>query len=220
MRKFNLLLTFIAIGLIFNNSIDKTFAQQQNIASPFKQQQIQKPNISGKVEENTKTTQNEPNKKLINPVLNPNNVLGVANAEQKLQKANLLIQSKNSTEARYILEPLTNWLVDATDYHNQLAKRFKEIKTAKSQADAERELAYKFALLRDDALYKLALVYVEEKKLQNAVEKLVDVVTSQPNTPLGFSSYELLQKIGFTYKIQLDDTENTANTETSTTTEK
>jgi hypothetical protein len=74
----------------------------------------------------------------------------------------------------------------------------------------ERDLALKFAIYRDQVIYQLALLDIEDKKTQKAVEKLVNVVRSQPKTQLGFSAYQVLQEIGFTYKVQIvtSDKEN------------
>lgn len=138
-------------------------------------------------------------------VMTNNNSLGLTYAENNINKAASLIKRNKPLEAQAVIVPLTEWLSDATEYHAQLFKVLKDIDNAKVQADIEKDLALKFAILRDKASYQAALLYIQEKKLPKAVEKLVDIVRSQPRTELGFSAYERLQTIGFTYKAQMSE---------------
>ncbi|MFH0702591.1 MAG: hypothetical protein V2B14_03510 [bacterium] len=141
--------------------------------------------------------------KATNELLSPDNILGLTASEEIINKTFDLIKKNKLAEAKNLIEPEVEWLENATEYHTELYKVLKGLDTAKAQSDIERELALQFAILRDKASYQLALLYIEEKKLKQAVEKLVDVVQSQPKTKLGFEAYQVLQQIGFTYKLQL-----------------
>jgi hypothetical protein len=167
---------------------------------------------SGQVSQNV--TENPENASM-NLFLSHSNPIGLVNAEDSINKVTALIQKNKTAEAKIIIEPLMEWLEDVTEYHTNLYRVLKEIDTAKVQADLERELALKSAILRDKAAYQLAILYIQEKNLKEAVNRLVDIVRSQPKTQLGFSAYQTLQQIGFTYKVQLTETEQeqTENTE-------
>ena len=52
-------------------------------------------------------------------------------------------------------------------------------------------------------MMETAKVYISEKEYTKAVKELADVVKSQPRSKLGLRSYEILQEIGFTEKLQL-----------------
>ena len=151
----------------------------------------------------------EPAKKAEQPkpkflaIMDPRNPLGLAAGDNAITKAYDLIQKNKLVEAKAVIEPTYTWLNDATEYHTGLYKVLKDLDTAQTQADLERDLALKFAILRDKAAYQLALLYMEDGRPKDAVKKLVDVVRSQPTTKLGFESYQILQQLGFTYKAQM-----------------
>jgi hypothetical protein len=134
---------------------------------------------------------------------NPNNALGFADAQGKLNNATYHINQKNYDTAKGILAPLKLWLVDATEAHINLYKTLDNVSTAKAQAELEKQVALQFALLRDQAIYQLARIGVAEKSYRNAVKDLTDVVKSQPRSEIGIKAYQLLQDIGFTEKLQL-----------------
>jgi len=147
---------------------------------------------------------------------NRSNPIGLIYAEDAINKTMTLMQNNRLTEAKAVIVPLADWLEDATEFHTNLYKALKDIDTAKSQADLERSLALKSAILRDKAIYQLSLLYIEEKNPKKAVPKLVDVVRSQPKTQLGFSAYQVLQQIGFTYKVQMITPEQAQSTSDQT----
>lgn len=237
LRTHKLLTLLVLYMAVFNLNTSDSMAQQAQIdvLSPFNQQTV-KPAVPAVKPPNTAVKSNVPqttavkpaqptveNKDIkeakikkddINPLLNPSNTMGLIAAENNINKAFTLIQQNKFSEAKLIMEPATEWLANATEYHTNLYKALKDIDTAKTQADLEKELALKFAIYRDQAMYQLALLYIEDKKHQKAVEKLVNVVRSQPKTQLGFSAYQVLQQIGFTYKVQLPASTESENTET------
>jgi len=139
-------------------------------------------------------------------VYSPHNIVGLTYAENQLKNAELTFQKGQPEAARCLLIPLLKWLEDITEYHAELYKVLKNIDTATTQADVEKELALKSAILRDKTMYQLGLVLIAQKKYKEAVPYLVKVVKSQPATDIGFKAYEKLQQIGFTYKIQLETT--------------
>ncbi|HEY9745451.1 MAG TPA: hypothetical protein V6C99_04470, partial [Oculatellaceae cyanobacterium] len=78
-----------------------------------------------------------------------------------------------------------------------------QLPSARAQAELEKTLALEFAQLRDRAMVELAKVYIAEKEYSKAVKELTEVVKSQPRSKVGLRSYEMLQEIGFTEKLQL-----------------
>ncbi len=153
----------------------------------------------------TETVKTEPPKQKIMPILDPKNQLSLVYSEAMINKTYDLIRKNKLDDAKATIEPTYTWLNDATEFHTGLYKVLKDIDTAQTQADLERDLALKYAILRDKAGYQLALLYIEDNKPKEAVKKLVDIVRSQPTTKLGFESYQVLQEIGFTYKAQLKE---------------
>lgn len=135
--------------------------------------------------------------------MSPSNTLGLTYAENVIKKSANLYKQNRISEAKKTLETESDWLVDATEYHTNVFRILREVEDAKAQAELEKDLALKFAILRDKAYYQLALIYIAEKNLSKATDNLVNIVRSQPDTELGFNSYNQLQQIGFTYKVQL-----------------
>lgn len=216
MRTQKVLISMLFLLAVFNFTGQRTNAQnaQIDVLSPFDQAKAKTEAVKP-VQSSVKTSTPEKqevkeakiNKIDINPLLNPGNPLGLTAAENSINKAYALIKQNKLSEAKVIIEPTADWLTNATEYHTNLYKTLKDVDSAKSQAELERELALKFAVFRDQALYQLALLYIEDKKHQKAVEKLVNVVRSQPRTQLGFNAYQVLQQIGFTYKLQLQQSQ-------------
>lgn len=143
------------------------------------------------------------------PVLNhpklddPNNPLGLVDALNRLKKYAALNDAHRYAEARPGLSQLRQWLVDVTEAHIGLYKTLNQIPSARAQAELEKTLALEFAQLRDRAMVEMAKIYIAEKDFTKAVKELTDVVKSQPRSKLGLRSYEILQEIGFTEKLQL-----------------
>jgi len=126
------------------------------------------------------------------------NPLGSAYAENSIQKIEFYIKSNNYSAAKQTLDSVNQWVSDATEYHTDLFRTLKKIDNADAQANIERDLAIKFATMRDKILFLQAQIYIHNGQKREAVENLIDVITSQPNSELGFQAYKLLQDIGFT----------------------
>lgn len=133
----------------------------------------------------------------------PTNPLGFADAEIKLKRYITLIDGHRFLEARPGLLVLRQSLIDLTEAHIGLYKTLNQIPSAKGQAELEKELALQFAQLRDRAMMEIARIYIAEKDYGKAVKELTEVVKSQPKSRVGLRSYEMLQEIGFTEKLQL-----------------
>lgn len=140
----------------------------------------------------------KPNK---NKTLDVKNPLGVAYAENIISKTELYIKSNNYISAKQTLDLISEWVSDAAEYHADIFKSIKKTENADIQANIERDLAIKFATMRDKILYLNAKILVHNGDYKNAVSNLVEVIKSQPNTELGFQSYKILQNIGFTYSV-------------------
>jgi hypothetical protein len=133
----------------------------------------------------------------------PTNPLGFADAENKLKHYSTLVDAKRYNEAKPGLLQLRQSLVDLTEAHIGLFKTLNQIPSASGQAELEKELALQFAQLRDQAMLQTAKIYISERDYPRAVKELTEVVKSQPRSRIGLRSYELLQEIGFTEKLQL-----------------
>lgn len=134
---------------------------------------------------------------------NPTNPFGFIDAQNKLARATQLIEKKDLSQARLVLTPLRQWLVDSTEAHINLYKALSNVSNAKVQAELEKQLALQFALLRDKSMYQLSRVDISEKNYKTAIKDLIEVVKSQPRGDIGIKAYQLLQEIGFTEKLQL-----------------
>lgn len=134
---------------------------------------------------------------------NPANPVGLAYPYQELDKSLELLKKNDIVNAKKVVQPLSEWLTEMTEYHIQLFKKLNDLDNAKNQAQVEKKLALNSALLRDKAYYQLGLIYLAEKDYKKTIKYLVEVIKSQPQTELGLKSYEILQQIGFTEKVQL-----------------
>lgn len=140
--------------------------------------------------------------KAANKTSDVNNQLGVTYAENSIKKAESSIKSNNFSTARQNIDSVNQWVSDATEYHTDLFKTLKKLENADAQANIERDLAIKFATMRDKLLFLQAQVLIHDGLKRKAVENLVEVMKSQPNSDLGFQAYKILQDIGFTYSIE------------------
>lgn len=147
-------------------------------------------------------SEDSPPPKLIH-IDNPQNPLGIADARNKLSSCGKLVTGSQWDQAQQCLSPLRQWLIDSTEGHISLYKALNEIPSARTQAELEKQLGLQFAVLRDEAIFQMGKVYVSKKEYQKAMKELVEVVKSQPRSEIGHQSYEMLQKIGFTEKLQL-----------------
>jgi hypothetical protein len=156
-----------------------------------------------KANNNAKATPQGQAKQEENFVGDPKNPLGLGYPYAELEKSKELLKKKETDKAKAIVEPLSKWLTDLTEYHIQLFKKLSTIESAKNQAQVEKQIALDAALLRDKAYYQLALVYLSENKDKDAIKYFVEVIKSQPKTELGMKAYEILQQVGFTEKVRL-----------------
>jgi hypothetical protein len=163
---------------------------------------VQPPLNNAKIDNTVMDSENPP--VLSHPKLDdPTNPLGFADAEIKLKHLSMLIDQKRFPEAKSGLMQLRQTLVDITEAHIGLYKTLNQLPSARGQAELEKELALEFAQLRDRAMLETAKVYISERDYTKAVKELADVVKSQPRSKLGLRSYEMLQELGFTEKLQL-----------------
>lgn len=158
----------------------------------------------------------EESEKKIQPkiVYDPENPLGAVYAENAVSKIEFYVEEGDLDSAREELDKINDWIYKATEYHTDLYRALNKAKNSEVQANIERELAIKFAVLRDRTLYLGSKVLLANGKKQEAVKNLVEVVRSQPNTELGFKAYRSLQEIGFTYKLEYQTVEEESEEET------
>jgi len=130
------------------------------------------------------------------------NQIGPAYAESMVQKIESNIKNNNYSQAKQQLAEISQWVSDATEYHTDLFKTLKKLDKADAQANIERDLAIKFATMRDKILFLQAQVQVHNGDKKTAVDNLVEVVKSQPSSDLGFKAYNLIKTIGFSYGVE------------------
>lgn len=134
---------------------------------------------------------------------NEENPYGISAAQTRINKTAELIEQGTMTAAKEELIPLKSWLIDATEAHIGLYKALNKIPSAQVQAELEKQVALEFAHMRDTSMYQMARVHLSEGNPSEAIDLLVEVVKSQPGSTIGLKSYELLQTMGFTQKLQL-----------------
>ncbi len=156
--------------------------------------------LDANAEKNVQTTPKQ--KPII--VYDSKNTLGVTYLENAVSKAEFYIEEKDFESAKQVLEEISEWVYDATEYHTDLFKTLSNLENSEEQANIERNLAIQFAVLRDKTLFLESRIHLENGDKKQAIENLVEVVRSQPSTELGFKAYESLQEIGFTYKIEYE----------------
>jgi len=161
----------------------------------------QKNDVNMTVEEN----KTEIKKQIISKkVHDPKNIVGITFAENTVNKAEFYIEEEDFESAELAINSINEWIFDATEFHTDLYKTLKKLDNSEVQANVERDLAIKFAVLRDKTLFLESKVLLKKGNKRHAVENLVEVVRSQPATSLGFQAYEMLQDLGFTYKIEYE----------------
>lgn len=163
----------------------------------------QPPEPNAKIEEPEIDENNPPVVKV--RLVDPNNPLGLADATNRLDHVEQLIDQKQLNAAQAALPPLRQWLIDSTEAHINLYKTLNKLPSARAQAELERQLALEFALLRDRSIFLTGKINIAEKDYKKAVKELIEVVKSQPKSKMGIQAYEMLQDIGFTEKLHLAD---------------
>lgn len=134
------------------------------------------------------------------------NPLGLIYSSKKIEEGLKLLSEEKFQEAQNILKPIKDWLKNATEYHYALYQIFqnesKKSLKANTQIQIEKAHALDFGNLRDRISLLLAKAYIGQKKLKEAIEELVEIIKSQPNTELGKKAYELLLDIKFSDKVK------------------
>ena len=73
--------------------------------------------------------------------MTPKTRWGITTSAEKLNSGAQLISQKKYKEASATLNPLKDWLVDATEAHIGIYKTLKSIPSAQIQAELEKQLA-------------------------------------------------------------------------------
>lgn len=127
----------------------------------------------------------------------PKNQLGLIYTIKKLEEASELLKNGNIQEAEKIILNVKEWLTNATDHHYKLFQVLsKNLKTI-SASKIEKAHALDFAQARDQSYFLLAKVYILQNKLKEAVDLLVEIIKSQPDSKLANEAYKTLQEIKF-----------------------
>jgi hypothetical protein len=138
-----------------------------------------------------------------NKTIDPKNIVGTVFAENSIKKIDYDIKTNNFSSAKKNADSISEWISDAAEYHTDLFKTLKRIQNADAQANIERDLAIKFAMMRDKLTFLEAQILIHDGQFREAVDKLVQVIKSQPDSDLGFKAYKKLQEIGFSFGVEL-----------------
>ena len=178
-----------------------TPSRPQPQAMPKRAPLIQAPALNAKIDIPQVSDANPP---MAHPTLDdPNNPLGITAAQKQLNQISQLISNRQWITAKQSLTPLRQWLIDATEIHIDLYKTLSKVSSARTQAEFEKQIALKFGMLRDEALFHQGRILIGENKRKEATKMLTEVIKSQPRSDIGVEAYNLLQQIGFTEKLQL-----------------
>lgn len=93
-------------------------------------------------------------------------------------------------------EPLL-WLDNLLRAHNRLAHAFAKQSDLKPAYENECSLIRQLRSIKNEMLYLKAQNLIKEKKLKRAIPILVDIVCTEPNSPLGQKAYQHLKQSGF-----------------------
>lgn len=124
------------------------------------------------------------------------NILSMAGGEQLMEEAKTAISEENYETAVSKLQEARKLFNNLSNYYQELASSFSGIdnRIARSQ----RSLAADTAQKRDEATYRLALVYRSQNQPERAVPLLVQIIQSQqPTRELGKKAYQQLLEMGF-----------------------
>ncbi|WP_084639494.1 hypothetical protein [Geitlerinema sp. PCC 9228] len=124
------------------------------------------------------------------------NLLSMASGEKLLEEAKTAISEENYETAVSKLQEARQLFNQLSNYYQELASSFSGIdnRIARSQ----RSLAADTAQMRDEATYRLALVYRSQNQPERAVPLLVQIIQSQqPTRELGQKAYQQLLEMGF-----------------------
>ena len=110
-------------------------------------------------------------------------------AEQAVAAQNYDLAASKYQDSRRLMNQLSK-------FYDQLRSSFLAIDNRAS--DSSRKKALEAAELRDQATYKLGLVYVAQNKPEKAIPLFIEIVRSQnPTRDLGKKSYRQLFELGF-----------------------
>ena len=112
----------------------------------------------------------------------------MAAAESAIAVQDYSSAAANLLEARQLLNELT-------ELYKRLNTSFRGIDNRTSRS--HREKALQAAKLRDEATYRLAVVYRAQNRPDQAIPLLIEVIGSQPTRALGKQSYQQLVELGF-----------------------
>jgi hypothetical protein len=113
----------------------------------------------------------------------------MSEAESAVSAQNYTLAAKKLLDARLLMNQLSN-------FYQGLSSTFLGIDNQASES--ARRKALESAQLRDQATYRLALVYRANNQPELAIPLLVEIIRSQsPTRPLGQQSYQQLLELGF-----------------------
>jgi thioredoxin-like negative regulator of GroEL len=124
------------------------------------------------------------------------NIFSMASGEKLMEEAKTAISEENYDTAASKLQEARKLFNQLSNYYQELASSFSGIdnRIARSQ----RSLAADTAQMRDEATYRLALVYRSQNQPERAVPLLVQIIQSQqPTRELGKKAYQQLLEMGF-----------------------
>lgn len=132
----------------------------------------------------------------LRPLSQSTTTLSIAGGKQLMTDAEAAISDQNYDLAIAKLKAARETFNQLSNYYQELATLFIGVDSQINQS--HRQNALETAQLRDQASYRLALVYRAEDQPDLAVPLLMEILQSQqPTRPLGQQAYQQLFELGF-----------------------
>jgi hypothetical protein len=127
--------------------------------------------------------------------------LNADDAKARILELENLVSASRPQDLQERVDQLCVWLGDMIDAHNKMANAFSKHDDLKSQANAERQAAQRFARLKNQAQLLKADLLIGMRRYPEALVPLVEIVIAEPTTETGKGAYKRLQDLGFSPEI-------------------
>lgn len=123
--------------------------------------------------------------------------LNVGDAQQRIDDLKNLVKDSRPAQAADVVQQMGEWLADMAEAHQKLSRAFSKLEASKAQAESERQLALKFAGLKNQVMLLKADILIRQSRYPEALGPLVDIVVAEPHSQVGKEAYKKLKEIGF-----------------------
>ncbi len=136
------------------------------------------------------------NVQIVTPDVSQSGLFSIPAGKRVMSEAAQAVAAQNYELAASKYQDSRRLMNQLSKFYDQLRASFLAIDNRAS--DSNRKKALEAAELRDQATYKLGLVYVAQNKPEKAIPLFIEIVRSQnPTRDLGEKSYQQLFELGF-----------------------